>query len=166
MDYSQIIDALNHASGFDLYRLRTAIDNMIDDPKRLIEMRAKLRLGQTVQWFDSGNNRLYEGTLIKMKQTRAVISSHHDKRRWDIPLCAINIHAVDIAIEQRHKTGLVRNEIQIGDRVGFVDNDGIECSGEVIRLNQKTVTMVNHADQRSWRVSYALLHKVIEMDAG
>lgn len=132
MDYSQIIDALHHASGFDLYRLRTAIDNMIDDPKRLIEIRARLRLGQQVQWFDTGRNRLCEGTLINIKQTRAIVSSQKEGKRWDIPLCAINIHQVDTQIEsQRTVAGLTKNEIQIGERVGFIDGDGIERSGEV-----------------------------------
>jgi len=164
MDYSQIIDALHHASGFDLYRLRTAIDHMIDDPKRLIEIRARLRLGQQVQWFDTGRNRLCEGTLTNIKQTRAIISSQKEGKRWDIPLCAINIHQVDTQIaSQRPVAGLTKNEIQIGERVGFIDGDGIERSGEVIRLNQKTATVVNHMDRISWRVSYALLHKVIDL---
>ncbi|NPU95543.1 MAG: hypothetical protein HPY82_26920 [Gammaproteobacteria bacterium] len=158
MDYSQIIDALNHASGFDLYRLRSALENMIDEPRRLIEIRALLRVGQRVQWFDVGRNRLCEGTLINIKQTRAVISNPSDGKRWDIPLCAINIHQVDTQIEsQRPVAALTKNEIQIGERVGFVDGDGIERSGEMIRLNQKTATAVNHADRISWRVSYALL---------
>lgn len=164
MDYSQIIDALNHASGFNLYRLRSAIDNMIDEPRRLIEIRARLRMGQQVQWFDSGRNRLCEGTLINVKQTRVIINSQHDGRRWDVPLCAINIHQVDTQIEsQHHAIGLTKNEIQIGERVGFIDGEGIERSGEVIRLNQKTATVVNHTDRISWRVSYALLHKVIDL---
>lgn len=164
MDYSQIIDALNHASGFDLYRLRSALDNMIDEPRRLIEIRARLRVGQRVQWFDAGRNRLCEGTLINIKQTRAVISNPSDGKRWDIPLCAINIHQVDTQIEsQRPVAALTKNEIQIGERVGFIDGDGIERSGEVIRLNQKTATVVNHTDRISWRASYALLHKVIDL---
>lgn len=164
MDYSQIIDALHHASGFDLYRLRSAIDNMIDDPKRVIEIRMRLRLGQQVQWFDAGRNRLCEGTLINIKQTRATINNLADGKRWDIPLCAINIHQVATHIETQHPVaGLTKNEIQIGERVGFIDSDGIERSGEVIRLNQKTATVVNHADRISWRVSYALLHKVIDL---
>ncbi len=165
MDYSQIINALNHASAFDLYRLRNAIDNMIDEPKRLIAIKARLHLGQTVQWFNPSDNRVYDGTLIKIKQMRAVVSSNHDNRRWDIPLCAINTHHVHTSIEQPHKKGLTKNEIQIGERVGFVDKEGVEHSGEVIRLNQKTVTIVNHEIRMSWRVSYSLLHKVIEIDA-
>ena len=163
MNYSDIINALNHASAFDLYRLRHAIDNMIDEPKRLIDIKAKLRLGQTAQWYDPSDNRVYNGTLVKIKQMRALVNSHHDSRRWDIPLCAINIHQVDVNIGQPHKKGLTKNEIQIGERVGFVDNHGVEHSGEIIRLNQKTVTITDHEAQMSWRVSYALLHKIIDV---
>ena len=163
MNYSDIVNALNHASAFDLYRLRNAIDNMMDEPKRLIEIKAKLHLGQTVQWYDQSDNRVYDGTLVKIKQMRALVNSHHDNRRWDIPLCAINIHQVNVDIGQPHKQGLTKNELRIGEHVGFVDNSGIEHTGEVIRLNQKTATITNHETQMSWRVSYALLHKIIDV---
>ena len=164
MDYSQIINALNQASAFDLYRLRSAIENMMDEPTRVIDIKMRLRLGQTVQWFDPSDNRIHTGTLVKIKQMRAVVNSSQEDRRWDIPLCAINIHQVDVNIEPQHKKGLTKNEIKIGDRVGFVDQAGAEHSGNVIRLNQKTVTVVNDQTRMSWRVSYALLHKVIDVN--
>ena len=70
---------------------------------------------------------------------------------------------MDVNIGQPHKQGLTKNELRIGEHVGFVDNNGIEHTGEVIRLNQKTVTITNHQAQMSWRVSYALLHKIIDV---
>ena len=65
MDYSEIIEVLSNASGFDLYRLRSAIDNMIDDPQRLIEVRLSLRLGQNIEYYEPNHNRVYELLLIK-----------------------------------------------------------------------------------------------------
>jgi len=36
MNYSDIIEALEQASAFDLYRLQSALDNIIHDPKRVM----------------------------------------------------------------------------------------------------------------------------------
>ena len=58
--------------------------------------------------------------------------------------------------------GLTKNEIQIGDVVGFVDRSGVEQSGEVERLNQKTATVESR--QGGWQVPYSMLHKVIDQE--
>ena len=57
-------------------------------------------------------------------------------------------------------TGLNRNEVRVGDIVGFMhSNSNREIYGEVIRLNPKTVTI--NTDETRWRVSYKLLFKVV-----
>ena len=48
----------------------------------------------------------------------------------------------------------------IGEWVGFVGRDHKECSGRVIRLNDKTVAL--EYEQQQWRVSYSLLHRVLD----
>jgi hypothetical protein len=47
----------------------------------------------------------------------------------------------------------------VGDKVGFITRDNIEQYGEVIRLNQKTVTLA--CNEGRWRVSYGLLFKIV-----
>lgn len=163
MNYSELIQLLDKASAFDLYRLRTALDNMIDDPKRLIEVKAALRLGQQVQYYDAGENKIHNVIVERIKLTRVVVRHCDNNKRWDIPLCAINVYGGDITISEQQKPGLTKNELQVGETVGFVDQTGIEHSGKVIRLNQKTVT-IDDRGMGSWRVSYSLLHKVIEAD--
>lgn len=160
MNYSELIQLLDEASAFDLYRLRAALDNMIDDPRRIIEVKAALRMGQRVVYFDASENKALEAIVEQIKQTRAVVRNLHDGKRWSIPLSSINVRESDITIEEPKKKGLTKNELQVGDIVGFVDRSGIERSGEVVRLNQKTVTI--ESDQGGWRVSYGLLHKVID----
>jgi len=162
MDYSEIIRVLDKASAFDLYRLRTALDHMIDDPRRIIDIKARLRLGQTVQYFEANSNQVVEAIVEQIKQTRAVVKDTRDGRRWSIPLCAINIHHSDVRINQPQPQGLSKAEIQVGDRVGFIDQSHIERIATVIRLNQKTVTL--ESEEGSWRVSYPLLHKVVDVE--
>lgn len=162
MNYTEIISALEQASAFDLYRLSMGIDNMIDDPRRIIEIKSKLHLGQEIEFYEPRDNRVYQATLEQMKQTKAVVRTHDDGRRWSIPLCSINIHQQDTVINQSQGEGLTRNELQVGDWVAFMGKDGVEHSGQVQRLNQKTVTIIS--EHTKWRVSYPLLHKVIDVE--
>ena len=159
MNYADLLQLLDQASAFDLYRLRTVLDNMIDDPKRLNEVKVRLRLGMSVSYYEPSLNRIEQGVVERIKQTRALIRNS-DGRRWDVPLCAINIHDVDITHHTNPKQTLTRNDVAIGDRVGFRDRNGREHAGVVKRLNQKTVTIDTQLG--SWRVAYPLLYKVIE----
>lgn len=160
MNYSDIIKILDNASAFDLYRLHSMLDKMIDDPRRIVAVKAALRQGQKVQCFEPKGNSVFEGTVEQIKQTRAVVRRTDDGRRWDIPLCAINTHVSDISITPRQTQGLTKAEIQVGDTVGFLDKSGLERSGRAVRLNQKTVTV--ESAEGSWRVGYSLLHKIID----
>ena len=162
MNYSDILHALDKASAFDLYRLQMAIDNMIDDPKRIIEIKMALRLGQQIEHYDASSNRMEPAIVEKIKQTKAVVKNLNDGKRWQIPLCAINLQCRNTDIVQSQTEGLGKNELNVGDIVGFIDRSGTEQHGRVVRLNQKTATI--ESDNRGWRVSYELLHKVIDLD--
>ena len=49
----------------------------------------------------------------------------------------------------------------------FGDKHGIERTGKVIRLNSKSVTLLCDGPRESqWRVSYALLYRVLDGKAG
>jgi hypothetical protein len=47
--------------------------------------------------------------------------------------------------------------------VGFVDRNQQQRSGRIVRLNDKTVTLL--CNQQHWRVAYGLLHRVVESSA-
>ena len=55
-----------------------------------------------------------------------------------------------------------RNEVALGDVVGFVDRDQQQRTGKIIRLNDKTVTL--QCDRAQWRVAYSFLHRVVDVD--
>lgn len=163
MNYSEVIDALNNATGFDLFRIRAAIDRMLDDPKRIIELKQRLGKGQQVQYFESDENRVIKATIIDFKRTRVTVKRIDDGTRWTIPYYFININEIDTNIlSSSKKLGLDRNEVKVGDNVGFIDRDNVEQYGAIIRLNQKTVTL--NCGGHKWRVGYSFLFKVIGPD--
>ena len=74
-----------------------------------------------------------------------------------------NRQGADVEIREQPPQGLGRNEVAIGDVVGFIDRNHQQRSGRIVRLNDKTVTL--HCGQQQWRVSYGLLHRVLDSSA-
>lgn len=164
MNYSDIIQALETATAFDLYRLSKAIENMMEDPIRLLEVKASLRVGETIEYYEPTENRLIPAKLNKIRQTKVEVTNIEDGKNWVIPLYMINVQKTDIGIQKAARGTLTKNELQVGDTVGFVSKHGKELHGNVIRLNPKSVTIQTPEGQ--WRVAYSLLHKVIDQGDG
>lgn len=163
MNYSEILAQLKAASAFDLYRLRAAIDRALDEPAWMLAVQAQLRVGQSVAYFDPQANASHVGQILELRRKQAVVLDKATNQRWLISYAAINLDGADVEIREKPRQGLGRNEVAIGDRVGFVGRDGKERSGRIIRLNDKTVTL--DCEDQQWRVSYSLLHRVLDSDA-
>jgi hypothetical protein len=163
VNYSELAKELDQATGFDLYRLSKAIGRMLDDPKRITEVKRWLHPGDEVEYFDPTENRIVSARLIKFQRTRVLVENLEDQARWSIPYYALNIHKADAKITEHLDQGLGRNEVAVGDRVGFIDRNGNERYGQILRLNQKTVTLDCGNDQ--WRVAYSFLFRVLDLNA-
>ena len=162
MNYSAVLEALNSASLFDLYRLREAIQKQLEDPARLDAIKRQCRVGQRIAWFDSAENRLVEAEILALKQSRAAVRNLEDGKRWTIPLCFINLQGVAVDITPSH-AGVDRNTLKVGDLVGFQDKQGHERYGKVIKLNRRTAGIA--VGDAQWRVAYELLSAVIDGEA-
>ncbi|MEA3341551.1 MAG: hypothetical protein U9R15_16425 [Chloroflexota bacterium] len=165
MDYSRIIEELQQASSFDLYRLRVAINQQLESPQRIKEIKSRLKPGQTITYFDSAENRLIEAKVIKLKRTRLLVQNEHDQQRWNIPFYHVNLDSVDTDITLSTKMGLDRNQLKVGDKIGFRDRQNNDVYGTVIRLNRKTAT-ISTDDHTKWRVGYGGLYLVLEGEQG
>lgn len=160
MNFSDVLKALNQASAFELYRMRAAIDRALDEPRWLLAIQSRLRVGESIEYFDSQANNLRRGQVLELRRKQAVILDQDDGRRWLIPYVAINLDGADVQIREQPRQGLGRNEVAVGDRLGFVDRNQQQRSGRVIRLNDKTVTLLCGGQQ--WRVAYCFLHRVVD----
>lgn len=161
MDYSKISKELKKASTFDLYRLSVVINQQLENPQRIEEIRRNLKSGQTIGYFDRTENRLIEAEIIKLKRTRLLVENIHNKERWNIPFYWINMDGVDTDIGESSGIGLEKSQLKVGDKVGFQDKQNNDVYGEIIRLNQKTATIVTSTNAK-WRVAYDYLYLVIE----
>ncbi len=162
MDYTAIINELRAASLFDLFRLRAALTMQLEDPGRIEQVRARLRPGMPITYFDEVQNRLVSASVIELRRTRLLIENQHDKERWSIPFGAVNIEEVETDLRTAAAPqGLERGRLKIGDAVGFRDRQNQDRYGQVLALNPKTVTILTR-DQQRWRVAYQFLFPVID----
>lgn len=159
MDFSAMLGSLNQASGFELYRLRAAIDRVLADPKWILAIRSQLRVGQQVEYFDARANRLCPGQVLECRNKEVLLRQGDTGERWLICYTAINLDGIDVHIRENPSRGLSRHEVAIGDTVGFLDHEQQQRTGQIIRLNDKTVTI--NADGQKWRVAYSLLHRIL-----
>ena len=159
MDFTDVVQALQEAPGFDLYRLRAAMDRMLAQSRWIVATAMQLRIGQTVQYFSDADNALRASTVLELRRKRVLVLDQPGARRWLIDYAAINLAGVDVAIREQPARGLGRHEVAVGDTVGFQDRAGRQ-RGQIVRLNDKTVTL--RCDGQNWRVGYGLLHRLID----
>lgn len=166
MDYTLVIDELRSASLFDLYRLRAALTLELEDPERIEQVRARLRPGMAVTYFDEAQNRLVEARVRELHRTRLLVENRQDGELWSIPFGAVNVEGVEADIGgAAGPHGLDRSRLKVGDAVGFRDRQNRDRYGRVLALNQKTATILTSDEQR-WRVAYQFLFPVIDSNEG
>lgn len=163
MNFSNVVNSLNQASAFELFRMRAAIDRVLEQPQWLQAVQARLRPGQEVSYFDPQANALRRGRVLEMRRKQVVVLDLDAIQRWVISYAAINLDGADVQIREHKQQGLGRNEVAIGEVVGFLDRDQQPRTGRIIRLNDKTVSLQS-GDMR-WRVAYQFLHRVVDADA-
>ncbi len=164
MDYSKILNELNHASLFELYRLNVAIRQQLEDPIRLRLIKESLKTGQLIKYFDASENRLIDATILELKRTKVLVENKHDGELWNIPYYYINIDNIDTNIQAISKRTINRNNLKVGDKVCFKDKKGNELFGEVNKMNPKTAGVL--VGQVKWRVAYSLLFPILDGELG
>lgn len=162
MDYSEILHALQNASLFDLYRLRTGIDGLLAQPERLLSIKRRLQPGMEISYFSPRDNALLEAVVEEVRRTCLYVRNKADGQQWSIGFCAVNLDGVSADIHPRQgQTSLSRNQLKVGESVGFHDRDSRERYGKILQLNPKTASILT-TDGMRWRVAYSLLFKVMD----
>ncbi|MGF7136141.1 hypothetical protein P3T40_007653 [Paraburkholderia sp. EB58] len=161
-----ILDSLRKAPSAELYRLYLAIGKMLDDPRRILEIRQRLHLGMEVSFI--GADPLAppsRGTVVELRQTQAVIQDNLSRQRWSVPYAAVSLDTASGPIHAPPSPSprAQREEFFIGDTVGFTDKHLSERVGILVRLNAKTASIAVNDSEGHWRVSYALLRKIVDI---
>lgn len=159
MNYTHLLNELNKANTFDLYRLHVAIGNELENNDRILKIKQKLRIGMQVSYFHYVENRLVVVELLEIRQKNVVIHDHNKNKRFVVPYYMLNIDGSDTNIhESKNSENLTANMLKVGDCVGF-NNNGRSVIGVVKRINHKTVTLETKQGPQ-WRVAYSFLYRI------
>jgi hypothetical protein len=108
MDYSAILQELNKASLFDLHRLQSAIYQELSNPTRLDQIKARLKAGQLISYFDPQSNSLIDAVILKVQRTRCLVRNINDQKSWELPFSYLNLDAVDADINTSDSFDLIK----------------------------------------------------------
>jgi hypothetical protein len=160
---SRLLDALRDAPSLDLYQLRLALDRLLADPRRILDVRRHLHLGAPVMYFDDRRGTLAPGRVLELRPNYATVQDDATRAHWKLPYPAIAVDpALRSATAQPSPPPQVdRSAFEIGDTVSFTDKHLRERVGTITRMNTKTFSLL--CDGEHWRVSPSLLRKVIDL---
>lgn len=169
MSNSKIVDALNLASSLELYQLYTLVGRMIEDPRRVAQLRLGLRLGQTVRFWYGRESRMTTGKIVAMSPTYATIHGIEQHYEWKLPYAAIEPPAPGEDVLQRHQQERAaaparprKEDFKCGDKVTFEDRYAQPQVGIITRINQKTAT-IDTGNGSTWRVGFGLLRPMLDI---
>ena len=160
---SRLLDALRNAPSLDLYELSLALNQMLADPRRILEVRRHLHLGAQVMYFDHRRGTLAPGRVLQLQATNVTVQDLATHTHWKLPYAAIVADPAQRA-EQAPPTPprpVDRSEFQLGDTVSFTDKHLREHIGTITRINAKSCSLL--CDGEQWRVSPGLLRKIIDL---
>ena len=163
----KLIDALNRASSLELFQLSTIIERLLADPRRIIAVRTKMNLGQTVRFLDWRDGQMRNGKVVAMKDTQVTLHEEGTRREWKLPYAAVE---PPLATPQPTAAAPAtpppikasRNDFRGGEKVSFDDKYLQPQVGTVVRINQRTAT-VDTGNGNSWRVPFHMLRHVLDI---
>jgi len=165
----KLIDALNRASGLELFHLSTIVERMLADPRRIIAVRVNMHLGQTVRFLDWRDGQMRNGRVVALKDTQVTLHEEGTRREWKLPYAAVEppratssaaAQTTPPAAPPQVKPG--RGDFRCGEKVSFEDRYLQTQVGTVIRINQRTAT-IDTGNGHTWRVGFQLLRHVLDI---
>lgn len=159
MNYSNLLNELNQATLFDLYRLSVAIRGELNNRARISALKQNLRIGMQLGYFHAVENRVIPIRILELRNKQVLAVDLEGHRQWEIPYFALNLENADTTIHERSRSLNAQN-LKVGDCVGF-SKDGQDIVGIIKRRNSKTVTLVTSSGMQ-WRVAYSFLYRVYD----
>ena len=163
---SRLLELLSRASSLELFQLSAVIERMLADPKRIVQVRKELHLGQTVRFMDWRDGQMRTGKVVAIKDTQLTIQEDGTRSSWGVPYAAVEPPTAGVAKstapEPPPPAHPTRNDFRCAEKVSFEDKHFNTVVGTIVRINQRTAT-IDPGDGTSWRVGFALLRHVVDI---
>ena len=164
---ARLLEALTHASSIELYELSAALDRLMADPRRIVQVRKDLHLGQTIRFVDARTGQRRSGVVLAMQDTTLVIREAGAQRQLKLPYVAIEPTAPQEGTAKSSPSTPTprrpgRDDFRCGEKVCFEDKHLNTVVGTIVRLNQRTAS-IDPGDGSTWRVGFALMRHVVDI---
>lgn len=140
---SRLLDALRNAPSLDLYELSLGLNQMLAEPRRILDVRRHLHLGAQVMYFDHRRGTLAPCRVLQLQATSATVQDLATHTRWKLPYAAIVADPAQRA-EQANPVPprpVDTSAFKLGDTVGFTDKHLRERIGTITRINTKSCSL-------------------------
>lgn len=94
----KLIEDLPMASSAELYQLSWVIEQLLADPRRIVQARAQLHTGQQVQYLHWDDGKMRSARVVAMKDRRVTVFDEASRSQFTLPLRGDHDDAV-----QRHR---------------------------------------------------------------
>jgi len=168
----KLIEELPMATSAELYQLSWVIDQLLADPRRIVQARGQLHTGQQVQYLHWDDGKLRSARVVSMKDRRVTVLDEATRAHFTLPYAAIVLtepsgaQAVGADIPEKSPPRpppeiAGRADFRIGQRASFTDQHLQRRVGLIVRINQRTATL--DCDGQTWRVAFGLLHHLVDV---
>ncbi len=170
----KLIEELPMASSAELYQLSWVIEQLLADPRRIVQVRAQLHMGQQVQYLHWADGKLRSARVVGMHGDHVAIQDAGYSKAFKVHYAAILTEPTDAPTESAPTAADVeltrpapppevagRGDFRVGNRVTFIDKNLQHRAGLIVRINQHTATL--DCDGQKWRVAFELLRHLVDV---
>ncbi len=170
----KLIEELPMATSAELYQLSWVIEQLLADPRRIVQVRAQLHTGQQVQYLSWGDGKLRSARVVGMHGDHVAIHDAAYSKAFKVHYAAILTEPAAAPTESGPTPSDVeltrpspppeiagRSDFRVGNRVTFIDKNLQHRVGLIVRINQHTATL--DCDGQKWRVAFELLRHLVDV---
>ena len=169
----KLIEDLPMASSAELHQLSWVIEQLLADPRRIVQVRAQLHTGQQIRYLSWQDGKLRSARVVGMHGDHVAIHDEGYAKPFKVHYAAILTEPSDAPAESGAPAAVQRPppspppevasraDFRIGNRVTFTDKNFQRRVGLIVRVNQHTATL--DCDGQKWRVAFELLQHLVDV---
>ena len=170
----KLIEDLPMASSAELYQLSWVIEQLLADPRRIVQVRAQLHTGQQIRYLRWQDGKLRSARVVGMHGDHVAIHDEGYGKPFKVHYAAILTEPSDGPVESGSTLREAepakptpppevasRADFRVGNRVTFTDRNFHRRVGLIVRINQQTATL--DCDGQKWRVAFELLQHLVDI---
>ncbi len=150
----KLIEDLPIATSAELYQLSWVIEQLLADPRRIVQVRAQLHTGQQIQYLHWADVNLRSARVVGMHGDHVAVHDAAFNKAFKVHYAAILTNATVAPNEGAPTSANAeinrpspppelagRADFRVGNRVTFIDKNLQHRVGMIVRVNQHTATL-------------------------